>query len=38
MKALLIDAGNTRVKWGVLEDRQILRTGSIAQELSLIHI
>ena len=32
MKALLIDAGNTRVKWGVLEDRQIRRTGSIAQE------
>ena len=32
MKALLIDAGNTRVKWGVLEAGQIRRTGNIAQE------
>ena len=30
MKALLLDVGNTRLKWGVLEDGQIHRTGHIA--------
>ena len=30
MKALLLDVGNTRLKWGVLEDDQIHRTGHIA--------
>lgn len=32
MTALLIDAGNTRVKWGVLEKGQVRRTGNIAQD------
>lgn len=32
MKALLLDVGNTRIKWGVLDDRQIRRTGHITQE------
>ena len=32
MTALLIDAGNTRLKWGVLEEGAIRRTGHIAQE------
>ncbi len=31
MTALLLDIGNTRVKWGVLEDGQIRRTGHISQ-------
>lgn len=31
MKALLIDAGNTRLKWGVAEDGEIHRTGHISQ-------
>jgi len=30
VKALLLDVGNTRLKWGVLEDGQIHRTGHIA--------
>ena len=30
MKALLLDVGNTRLKWGVLEDEQIHKTGHIA--------
>ena len=30
MKALLLDVGNTRLKWGVLEDDRIRRTGHIA--------
>lgn len=32
MTALLLDAGNSRVKWGVLESGEIRRTGNIAQE------
>ncbi len=32
MKALLIDAGNTRLKWGVGEHGEIRRTGHIAQD------
>ena len=32
MSALLIDVGNTRLKWGVLEDGAIRRTGHIAQD------
>jgi type III pantothenate kinase len=32
VSALLIDAGNTRVKWGVLENGQIRRTGNIARD------
>lgn len=32
MTALLMDVGNTRLKWGVLEDGRIRRTGHIAQE------
>ena len=31
MTALLLDVGNTRIKWGVLEDGVIRRTGHIAQ-------
>ena len=31
MTALLLDIGNTRVKWGVLRDGEIRRTGHIAQ-------
>lgn len=31
MKALLIDAGNTRLKWGVAEDGEIHRTGHLGQ-------
>jgi type III pantothenate kinase len=31
MKALLLDVGNTRIKWGVLDDGQIHKTGHIAQ-------
>jgi len=30
VKALLLDVGNTRLKWGVLEDEQIHRTGHIS--------
>ena len=30
MKALLLDVGNTRLKWGILEDDRIHRTGHIA--------
>lgn len=29
-RALLFDIGNTRVKWGVLDDDKLFRTGSIA--------
>jgi type III pantothenate kinase len=32
MKSLLLDAGNSRIKWGVLEDGAIRRTGHIAQD------
>jgi type III pantothenate kinase len=32
MRALLFDAGNTRLKWGVLDGGVIARTGSITQE------
>ena len=32
MKALLFDVGNTRLKWGVAEDGEIHRTGSIAHK------
>ncbi len=31
MKALLLDVGNSRLKWGVLDDGAIRRTGHIAQ-------
>ena len=31
MTALLLDVGNTRIKWGVLDDGDIRRTGHIAQ-------
>ena len=32
MKALLLDVGNTRLKWGVLAGEQIRRTGHLAQQ------
>lgn len=32
MTALLLDIGNTRLKWGVLDERGIGKTGQIAQE------
>jgi len=32
MRALLFDAGNTKLKWGVLDGGEIVRTGSITQE------
>ncbi len=32
MSALLLDVGNTRLKWGVLDDGNIRRTGHISQE------
>jgi type III pantothenate kinase len=32
VSALLLDVGNSRVKWGVLDDGEIRRTGHIAQE------
>jgi type III pantothenate kinase len=32
MTALLMDIGNTRLKWGVLEDQAIRRTGHISRE------
>ena len=32
MRALLLDVGNTRLKWGVADDGEIHRTGSISQQ------
>ncbi len=32
MTALLLDVGNSRIKWGVLDDGEIRRTGHISQE------
>ena len=32
MKALLLDVGNTRLKWGIAENGEIHRTGSITQK------
>ena len=32
MTALLLDVGNTRIKWGVLKDGRIRRTGHILQQ------
>ena len=32
MKALLLDVGNSRIKWGVLDDGEIRRTGHISQQ------
>lgn len=32
MKALLLDIGNTRIKWGILKDGELSRTGHISQE------
>jgi type III pantothenate kinase len=32
MKALLLDVGNSRIKWGVLDDGEIRRTGHISQD------
>jgi type III pantothenate kinase len=32
VKALLLDVGNTRLKWGVLDDVRIRRTGHIAMQ------
>lgn len=32
MKALLLDVGNTRLKWGIGEDGRIAKTGDIAQQ------
>jgi len=32
VKALLLDVGNTRVKWGIAEDGEVHRTGSVTQE------
>lgn len=32
MKALLLDVGNSRLKWGVLDNGSIRRTGHIAQD------
>lgn len=32
MKVLLLDVGNTRLKWGVAEDGELSKTGNIAQE------
>lgn len=32
MSALLLDVGNSRVKWGVFDDGEIRRTGHISQE------
>ncbi len=32
MKALLLDVGNTRLKWGLAENGEVHRTGSITQE------
>lgn len=32
MKALLLDVGNSRIKWGVLNDGEIRQTGHISQD------
>ena len=32
MTALLLDVGNSRIKWGLLDDGAIRKTGHIAQE------
>ena len=32
MKSLLLDVGNTRLKWGIGENGEIHRTGHISQE------
>lgn len=32
MRALLLDVGNTRLKWGVADDGELSKTGNIAQE------
>ena len=32
MSVLLLDVGNSRLKWGVLDDGDIRRTGHISQE------
>jgi type III pantothenate kinase len=32
MKALLLDIGNSRIKWGVLDDGEIRRTGHISRD------
>lgn len=32
MNALLMDVGNSRIKWGVMEDGEICRTGHISQD------
>jgi len=32
MKALLLDVGNTRIKWGVLDQGSIQRTGHVSRE------
>ncbi|MGI9234613.1 MAG: type III pantothenate kinase [Woeseiaceae bacterium] len=32
MKALLLDVGNTRIKWGLLDDGTIRRTGHVAHD------
>lgn len=32
MKALLLDVGNTRIKWGILDGEEIHRTGHIAHQ------
>ena len=32
MRALLLDVGNTRLKWGVRDGDQIRRTGHLAQQ------
>lgn len=32
MKALLLDVGNTRLKWGIAENGEIHRTGGVTQE------
>jgi type III pantothenate kinase len=32
VKALLLDVGNTRLKWGVLDGSRLRRTGNIAQQ------
>lgn len=32
MKALLLDVGNTRLKWGIAEDGEMHRTGNITQQ------
>jgi pantothenate kinase type III len=31
MKTLLMDVGNSRIKWGVLSNGEIKRTGHISQ-------